>query len=129
MDIEVLLSVLMRVTHTLAGILLVGSAFHSWLSGTPIAKGLKGAILAACAFIIISGGYTLMIKTVTPPGYHMWFGMKVLLVMHILAVHFMLAIQDMPDAKKIRMAKGIAMSGIVVVILSGILRYKTFGAV
>ena len=129
MDIEVLLSVLMRVIHMLAGILLVGSAFHSWLSGTPIAKGLKGAILAACGFIIVSGGYTLMIKTVTPPGYHIWFGIKILFVMHILAVHFMMAIQDMPDAKKVRLAKGIAMSGIVVVILSGILRYKSAGAV
>ena len=129
MDIEVLLSVLMRVIHMLCGILLVGSAFHSWLSGTPIAKGLKGSILAACGFIIISGGYTLMIKTVTPPGYHIWLGIKLLLVMHILAVHFMLAIQDMPDAKKVRLAKGVAMSGIVVVLLSGILRYKTFGAV
>jgi hypothetical protein len=129
MDIEVVLSILMRVIHMLAGILLVGAAFHSWLSETPIAKGLKGAILAACGFIIISGGYNLMTKTVTPPGYHMWFGIKILFVMHILAIHFMLAIQDMPDAKKVRMAKGIAMSGIVVVILSGILRWKSLGAV
>ena len=129
MDIEVLVSVLMRVTHMLAGILLLGPAIYSWISETPIAKKLKGSILAACCFIIISGGYTLMIKTVTPPGYHMWFGLKMLLVMHVIAVHFMMAIQEMPDAKKVRMAKGIAMSGIVVVILSGILRYKSFGAV
>ena len=119
----------MRFIHMLSGILLVGPAFYSWISETPISKKLKGPILAACGFIIISGGYTLMIKTVTPAGYHMWFGMKVLLVMHILAVHFMMAIQDMPDDKKVRMAKGIAMSSIVVVILSSILRYKSFGAV
>src|SRR4051794_32726469 len=122
MDIEVLVAVLMRAVHLLCGILLVGPAFHSWLSGTPIARGLKGAILAACAFIIISGGYNLMTKTVTPPGYHMWFGIKILFVMHILAVHFMMAIQDMPDAKKVRMSKGIALSGTVVVVLSAILR-------
>ena len=129
MDIEVLLSVLMRVIHILCVILLVGSAFHSWLSETPIARGLKGSILAACGFIIISGGYNLMTKTVTPPGYHMWFGIKILFALHILAVHFMMAIQEMPDAKKVRLAKGIAMSGIVVVILSGILRWKSIGAV
>ena len=118
MDIEALFSILMRVTHMLSGIVLLGPAIYSWVSETPISKKLKGLILAACAFIIISGGYTLMIKTVTPAGYHMWFGIKLLLVMHIIAVHFMMAIQDMPDAKKVRMAKGIAMSGIVVVILS-----------
>jgi len=128
MDIEVLVAVLMRAIHILCGILLVGSAFHSWLSGTPIARGLKGAILAACAFIIISGGYNLMTKTVTPPGYHIWFGIKLLFVMHILAVHFMTAIQDMPDAKKVRMSKGIALSGSVVVVLSAILRWKSIGA-
>lgn len=129
MDIEVLISILMRVMHTLSGILLLGPAIYSWISETPISKKLKGSILAACGFIIVSGGYTLMIKTVTPAGYHMWFGMKMLLVMHILAVHFMMAITDMPDDKRVRLAKGVAMSGIVVVILSGILRYKSFGAV
>src|SRR5882724_12059522 len=101
MDIEAVFAVLMRAVHILCVILLVGSAFHSWLSETPIARGMKGAILAACGFIIISGGYNLMTKTVTPPGYHMWFGIKLLFVMHILAVHFMMAIQDMPDVKKV----------------------------
>ena len=119
----------MRATHMLCGILLIGPPVHAWLSETPISKKLKGPILAACGFIIISGGYTLMIKSVTPPGYHMWLGIKLLLVMHILAVNFMMAIQEMPDAKKVRLAKGIAMSGAVVVILSSILRFKTFGAV
>ena len=128
MDIEVLVSVLMRFVHMLCGILLLGPALYSWISETPISKKLKGPILAACGFIIISGGYTLMIKTVTPAHYHMWLGIKLLLVMHILAVHFMMAIQEMPDAKKVRMAKGIAMSGVVVVILSSVLRYLTAGA-
>jgi hypothetical protein len=128
MDIEAVVAVLMRALHILCVILLVGSAFHSWLSETPIARGLKGAILGACGFIIVSGGYNLMTKTVTPPGYHMWFGIKILFVMHILAVHFMMAIQDVPDAKKVRLSKGIAMSGMVVVLLSAILRWKSIGA-
>jgi len=128
MDIEAVFAVLMRAVHILCVILLVGSAFHSWLSETPIARGMKGAILAACGFIIISGGYNLMTKTVTPPGYHMWFGIKILFVMHILAVHFMMAIQEMPDAKKVRLSKGIAMSGTIVVLLSAILRWKSIGA-
>lgn len=128
MDIEAAFAVLMRSIHLLCGILLVGPAFYSWLSETPIARGLKGAILGASAFVIISGGYNLMTKTVTPAGYHMWFGIKILFVMHILAVHFMMAIQDMPDAKKIRLAKGMAMSGTVVVVLSAILRWKSIGA-
>jgi len=128
MDIEAVFAVLMRAVHLLCVILLVGSAFHSWLSETPIARGMKGAILAACGFIIISGGYNLMTKTVTPPGYHIWFGIKILFVMHILAVHFMMAIQDMPNAKKVRLSKGIAMSGTLVVFLSAILRWKSIGA-
>ena len=118
----------MRAIHVLCVILLVGSAFHSWLSETPISRGLKGPILAACGFIIISGGYTLMTKTVTPPGYHMWFGIKMLFVLHILAVHFMMAIQDTSETKRIRLAKGIALSGTVVVFLSAVLRWKSIGA-
>ena len=128
MDIEVVFSVLMRAIHIFTGALLVGVALYSWLSGTPIARSLKGPILASCAFIIVSGGYTLMTKTVTPPGYHMWFGIKILFVMHILAVHFMMAIQEMPDTKKLRLARGIAISSTVVVILSAILRWKSIGA-
>jgi hypothetical protein len=125
MDIEALFAVVMRAIHILCVILLIGSAFHSWLSNTPIARGMKGAILAACAFIIVSGGYTLMTKTHTPPGYHIWFGIKILFVLHILAVHFMMAIQNMPDAKKVRMSTGIAMSGSVVVVLSAVLRWMS----
>ena len=129
MDIEVLLSVSMRFIHMLCGILLLGPALYSWISETPISKKLKGPILAASLFVIISGGYNLMTKTVTPTGYHMWFGIKMLLVMHILVVHFLMAIQEFPDAKKVRLAKGIAISGTVVVLLSSILRYKSIGAV
>jgi hypothetical protein len=125
MDIEALFTVVMRALHILCVILLIGSAFHSWLSNTPIGRGLKGAILGACALIIVSGGYNLMTKTHTPPGYHIWFGIKILFVLHILAVHFMMAIQEMPDAKKIRMSKGIALSGVVVVILSAVLRWMS----
>jgi hypothetical protein len=127
MDIELVVGVLMRATHMLCGIVLVGPAFYSWITGTPIARVLRGPILASCGLIIVSGGYTLMAKTVTPPGYHMWFGIKMLLVMHILAVHFILAIQEMNDDKRVRMAKGIAFSSIVVFILSAILRSKTMG--
>jgi hypothetical protein len=128
MDIEVVVSVLMRGLHILTGALLVGSALYSWLADTPIARSLKGPILASSGFIIISGGYTLMTKTVTPPGYHIWFGIKMLFVLHILAVHFLMAIQEMPDAKKIRLAKGIALSGTVLIFLSAILRWKSIGA-
>ena len=128
MDIEVAVSVLMRAIHIFTGALLVGTALYSWLSDTPIARSLKGPILASCGFIIISGGYTLMTKAVTPPGYHLWFGIKLLFVMHILAVHFMMAIQDMSETKKLRLARGIALSGTVVIILSAILRWKSIGA-
>jgi hypothetical protein len=127
MDTEVVIGVLMRSIHMLCGALIAGSAFYSWFSDTPIARALKGPILAACGFVIVSGGYTLMTKTVTPAGYHMWFGIKMLFVMHIIAVHFVLAIQEMPDAKRLRLAKGIAMSSIVVILLSAILRAKTMG--
>ena len=127
MDMEVVLGVLIRATHLLCITLLAGSAIYSWLTDTPIARALKGPILAACALVIVSGGYTLMTKTVTPAGYHMWFGIKMLVVMHILAVHFLLAIQDMPDAKRVRLAKGVAMSSMVAILLSAILRAKTLG--
>ena len=127
MDFEVVFGVLLRATHILCGILIVGPAFYSWITGNPIARALRGPILASCCLIIISGGYTLMTKTVTPKGYHMWFGIKMLLVMHILVVHFLMAIQEMDDAKRVRLAKGVAMSSVVVVILSAILRSMTMG--
>jgi hypothetical protein len=127
MDMEVVFGVLLHAIHLITGALLAGTAFYSWLTGTPIARALKGPILASCGFVIISGGYTLMTKTVTPPGYHMWFGIKMLVVMHILAVQFLLAIQEMPDEKRVRLAKGIAMSSIAAFVLSAILRAKTLG--
>lgn len=127
MDFDIVMGILALTVHMLCAVLLIGTPLYSWLSGTPISKRLKGSILSACLVVILSGSYTLITKAHTPPGYHMWFGMKILLVMHIIGVHFVMAIKEMTDEKKVRLATGVAISGILVVLLSVVLRSQSIG--
>jgi hypothetical protein len=70
-----------------------------------------------------SGMYNYATKAIYPPTYHMWMGIKLLLVLHIAASAILYAVRGSGEAKRSRTALSIAISGLAVIAISGYLRY------
>ena len=85
----------------------------------PLAFGVIGVML-------LSGFYNLMTKMAgKPPAYHAVLTVKLLLALHIFTVLFLLAtpvgVNPARDAKRPRLLRGAAISGVVLLLLSAVL--------
>lgn len=105
--------------------ILVGGALFShfalrgqWPPGTGLR--FRPWALGAGAAILASGLYNFLQKTAVPKPYHMVFGIKFLLALHVIAVVVLACRAD--SAKQSRLLTGAAVSGFVIVLLSGYLR-------
>src|SRR5947209_10953090 len=123
------LAVVMRWVHIISVITLLGGVIYARyvlapaLSGLPdpsktellarTAKEFRSLILLTIFTILLSGLYNLITKANVPHGYHMWFGIKMLFVLHIFAVSFLLARSSVSEEKRNRLMTGIVMSGLV----------------
>lgn len=135
MDFIALLS---RWTHILSMTFLVGGPLYAWfvlaapLDGMAAAERRKWEDAAAArirtvglifiTLAIVSGLYNLLNKVNLPKGYHMWFGIKMLFVLHILAITVLLGRAGVEPAKRARWASGLAVSGMIVLLISAYLR-------
>ena len=63
-----------------------------------------------------------MLRMPVPKEYHMLFGVKFLLVLHIAAVSILLVKPATTPEKRARMLQGLAVSGILVIVISAALR-------
>ena len=115
-SMDALLSVSMRWLHFFSIAVLLGGIFYARFATGDLAPGFKPVSFAAIGGILISGTYNLLSKTVTPPHYHMWFGIKILLVLHIFAATILYR-------GKPRALTGIVISGAIVIAISGWLRW------
>jgi hypothetical protein len=77
-------------------------------------------ILTAVAGLIISGIYNFLHKTGLSPVYHAIFGVKMLLALHVFAAAILAARPN--NARRKRQLTGVVVSGIIIVILSAVLR-------
>lgn len=132
------LAVAMRWAHIASMAFVVGGAFYARfvlapaLDGLPeaertklgdrIANSLRPLILVAVVVLLGSGTFNLLRKTNLPAGYHMWFGIKALFALHVIAVAVLLGRPGVDVAKRNRWLTGIAASGVVVMLLSAVLR-------
>ena len=91
--------------------------------GDRVANALRSWVFAVIAILILSGLYNFFRKTSYPAGYHMWFGIKMLLVLHILAVYILLVKTGVPHEKRKRWVSGISLSALIVIALSAVLRF------
>ena len=73
--------------------------------------------------VLGSGLYNYLTKPVYPPHYHMWIGIKLLLVLHIFAAAILYSRRAADEAKRNRTATGIVISGLVVIAISAYLRW------
>jgi hypothetical protein len=80
-------------------------------------------VLTAVAGLIISGVYNFLHKTGLTPVYHAIFGIKILLALHVFAAAILAARPD--NARRKRQLTGVVVSGIIIVVLSAVLRGLT----
>ena len=107
----------MRWLHFASIAILLGGVFYARFATGNLAKGFLPVAYGAIGGILISGTYNFLSKQTFPPHYHMWFGIKILLVLHIFAATLLYR-----DGKT-RSLTGIVMSGAIVIAISTYLRW------
>ena len=135
MDIVAIIS---RWAHILSMTFLAGGALFACLAlmpamagmaeaersklGDRIADSLRTWIFLAVAVLILSGLYNFFHKAMYPAGYHAWFGVKVLLALHVIAVSILLGKTGVTFEKRKRWVTGIAVSAVLVIGISAVLK-------
>ena len=84
----------------------------------PILYGAIGAVL-------LSGLYNYLTKPFYPPHYHAVIGVKFLLVLHVFAASVLYTIPNAAEASRVRKLNSILISGVLIVLISAVLRYLT----
>jgi hypothetical protein len=113
---DAFLHVSMRWLHLASMAVLLGGVFYGRFAAGDLAMGFKPLAYAAIGGILISGTYNFLSKQAFPPHYHMWFGIKILLALHIFAATILYR-------GKTRALTGILISGAIVLGISGWLRW------
>jgi len=138
---DIFIGVLSRCLHIGSAVFLVGAAMYGRWMVTPAAGSLEAdgrqklndglaaafrpAALVAILALAASGLYNLMTKQAVPSSYWMWFGVKALLALHIIAVSLLLGKTGVDGDKRGRWMTGIAMSGLAIMAISAYLRTLT----
>ena len=86
------------------------------------AYGFRPAVWSLVAALFLTGAYNLVNKMPVPKEYHMLFGIKFLLFLHIAAVSILLVKPGTTQEKRARMLRGLVVSGLGVVLISAALR-------
>jgi hypothetical protein len=124
------LAYLVRFLHIGSAVVLLGGIFYAWnlsksgkLSGNP-ADGFRPSMLISVLLLLATGLHQLMARMGggVPKFYHMLFGIKFLLFLHIAAVSIILVKPQTTPEKRSRLLTGLAFSGIGVLLLGTALR-------
>ncbi|HEU0140754.1 MAG: hypothetical protein KJZ78_07220 [Bryobacteraceae bacterium] len=142
---QTLLGVLMRWIHITSVVFVVGGMLYARLILLPamarlspqdrqsmtdrLAAYLSPWAWAAMAAIVGSGLYNFFTKAGYPPGYHMWFGIKILLALHVFAVLMLLTKSGGDERKRARWMTGVIISALIVIAISAWLRWISVPAV
>ena len=97
---------------------LVGAAFYIKFSG---GNRPSMAYVATPSFLLVATGLGQMMQAVAagvPSRWHMFFGIKFLLALHVIAVLVVCALPKSDEAKRRRLALGAALSGSAIVVLA-----------
>ncbi len=121
---------LVRFLHIGSAVSLLGGIFYAWnltkagkLPGSP-ADGFQPSMLISVGLLLASGLYQLMNRMYgsVPKFYHMIFGIKFLLFLHIAAVSIILVKPQTTPEKRARLLTGLVYSGLGVLLLGTALR-------
>jgi hypothetical protein len=115
------LPIAMRWLHIVSVITLLGGVFYARFTAGVLDARFKAVAYVAIGGILGSGLYNFLSKPVYPPHYHMWFGIKMLLALHVFSI-LMIYNPEVHRAKP-RLLTGVVISGAIIVALSGVLRW------
>ncbi len=119
---------LARVIHITSAVLLIGGLIYAWnlskanMPPASPAHGFRPAVWSLAAALFLTGIYNFMNKGSVPKEYHMIFGVKFLLFLHIAAVSILMVKPSTTPEKRARMLTGLAASGVLILFLSAALR-------
>jgi hypothetical protein len=116
--VDAILPLAMRWLHLASVIVLVGGIFYARVIVGDMAPRFKPLAYMAIGGILVSGFYNFLSKGTLPANYQMWFGIKVLLALHVFAVTILY------KGKK-RLLTGAVISSGVIVAIAGYLRWIT----
>lgn len=130
------LNVFMRWLHISSVATLIGGMIFGRLVMSPAAAGLSGEtrtalgeraaaafrplVAAAVTGLLISGIYNILSNPGHTVKYHMFLGLKLLLVMHVFAVSWMIVQPN--NQRRARQMFGAMISGIAIILISAYLR-------
>jgi len=114
---DAVLPILMRWLHIASVVVLLGGVFYARVVAGELAKNFKPIAFGAIGGLLLSGTYNFLTKPSYPPTYQMWFGIKILLALHVFAV-MILYRQGKP-----RSLTGVVISGTVILFIGAYLRW------
>lgn len=140
-----LLAVVMRFLHIGSAAGLVGGILYARLAALPALSALqiadraqavksaqtrfRGALFSFLGLLIISGIYNYVAGQPHGSQWQMWFGIKMLLVLHILATSILWATSTYNDAaaevKSKRRLAGMVVSGFLAILIANYMHYLT----
>jgi hypothetical protein len=130
MDATDLLRIFVRWLHISSVVTLIGGFIFARLAVWPELSESMVARFRAILYLVLattlaSGLYNYLTKPFYPPHYHMVIGIKFLFVLHIFAVAILYTMPNAALAKRRRWLTGMAISGLIVVAISAVLRSMT----
>jgi hypothetical protein len=115
---DAIVPIAMRWLHLVSVIVLLGGIFYARFAVGDLAAGFKPVAYAAIGGILASGLYIFLSKGHVSSNYQMWFGIKMLLALHVFAVVLLYR------GKK-RMLTGAVITGGLIVAIAGYLRWTS----
>ncbi len=121
----------MRWIHIASVVTLIGGFIYARFVLAPLApevgeaaaRGFRPLLYTVLVTVIGSGIYNYATKASYPPGYHMWMGIKLLLVLHIAAASILYSVRAGDAPRRNRTALGIVISGLIAIAIADYLRY------
>jgi len=137
MDPTDILRIFSRWLHISSVVTLIGGFIYARFAVWPALDSNSGAFVdrmvarfrstlyLVLATTLASGLYNYLSKPFYPPHYHMVIGIKFLFVLHIFAVTILYTMPNADLAKRKRWLTGMAVSGLIVIAISAVLRWMS----
>jgi uncharacterized membrane protein len=113
---DAILQIFVRWVHLTAVIVLVGGLCYARFAAGDLSARFRTLAYTAIGAILISGIYNFLSKPAYPPHYQAWFGIKVLLSLHVFAVTVLYR-------GKLRSLTGAVIGSGIIVAIAGYLRW------
>jgi hypothetical protein len=126
MDPVRIVRIIVRLLHISSVATLVGGTLFARVAAgrltDEIAARWRPVVFLAIAVAFTTGVYTIANSGPRGSSYHMWFGIKMLLALHVFVVSVLATRERVTPEKRQRMVTGAAIAAFTIVAISAILR-------